>query len=120
MSKALDDLSPKFKLLAIELIARCVEANIAIMIIDTLRTSEEQSVNIAKGVSWTMNSKHLTGNAIDVAPYETWQLHGIDKLKWDSADPVWLRIGLIGEKLGLVWGGRWKQKDFGHFELVIK
>lgn len=26
-------------------------------------------------------------------------------------------LGAIGEKLGLVWGGRWEMKDWGHFEL---
>lgn len=101
-----------------ELLARLTEAGICVMVIDTLRTSEEQAENIRKGVSWTLNSKHLTGNAIDICPYQIWDLHGPDKLQWDSADQVWARIGEIGERLGLRWGGRWKQKDMGHFELV--
>ena len=116
MSRALDDLDPIFKPLAIELLARCVEAGIAIMIVDTLRTPEEQAANIAKGVSWTTNSKHLIGQAIDICPFDTYQLHGPDKLKWNVNDPIWGKIGVIGEKLGLRWGGRWQQKDMGHFE----
>lgn len=118
MSRRLDDLSPRFRPLAMELLARCVEQGIAVMVVDTLRTKEEQAANIAKGVSWTSNSKHLTGDAIDVCPYETWEAHGPDKLNWNGSDPVWARIGAIGEALGLRWGGRWVVKDMGHFEFT--
>ena len=104
---------------AIELIARLVEAGIAVMIIDTLRTPQEQAENVRHGVSWTQNSKHLKGLAIDVAPYDIYQLHGPDKLKWDSNDPAWQKMGEIGERLGLVWGGRWTHKDMAHFEQKV-
>lgn len=117
MSRALNDLAPAFKPIAMELLARFVEAGIQVMIIDTLRTQAEQDQNIAKGVSWTKNSKHLIGMAIDVCPYSIYDLHGPDKLQWDSSDPVWGKMGVIGEQLGLRWGGRWTQKDMGHFEL---
>lgn len=116
MSRKLADLSGRFRPLAVELIARCVEAGIPVIIVDTLRTKEEQAQNIANGVSWTQNSLHLTGDAIDLAPYDIYQLHGPDKLQWDSHDPAWQAIGKIGEALNLRWGGRWKQKDMGHFE----
>lgn len=116
MSRALDDLSPTFRPRALELIARCAEAGIAVLIVDTLRTPAEQAENLRRGVSWTTHSRHLTGDAIDLCPYDTFQLHGSRKLQWDPADPVWTRMGLIGEALGLVWGGRWQVRDLGHFE----
>ena len=122
MSRRLSDLSTRFRPLAVELIALCTEMQIPLMILDTLRTEAEQKENIRKGVSWTMNSKHLPqppemrSEAIDVAPYAMFQLKGPDKLQWDSNDPVWQRIGGIGESLGLVWGGRWKKKDMAHFQ----
>jgi peptidoglycan L-alanyl-D-glutamate endopeptidase CwlK len=118
MSRRLDDLDPRFRPLAIELLAGCVEAGIPVMIIDTLRTPEEHRANLATGVSWTKHSKHLDGLAIDICPYDTYQLHGPDKLQWNAGDPVWQKIGAIGESLGLRWGGRWKQKDVGHFDFV--
>lgn len=118
MTRRLDDLDLRFRPLAIELLARCVEAGIPVMIIETLRTQEEHEANLAKGVSWTKHSKHLDGLAIDICPYETFQLHGPDKLQWNTADPAWDEIGRIGESLGLRWGGRWKQKDMGHFEFL--
>lgn len=117
MSRALNDLSPRFRPLAFELLARCVEQGIAVMVIDTLRTPEEHAANLAKGVSWTTHSKHLDGDAIDICPYATWDAHGPDKLNWDGGDPVWQKLGAIGESIGLRWGGRWKSTpDFGHFE----
>jgi peptidoglycan L-alanyl-D-glutamate endopeptidase CwlK len=116
VSRSLDDLAPAFKPLAMELLARCVEQGIAVMVIDTLRTPEEHAANLVSGVSWTTHSKHLDGLAIDICPYQAYQLHGADKLQWDPADPAWTAIGRIGEELGLRWGGRWKQRDLGHFE----
>lgn len=116
MSRRLNDLSPRFRPLAVELLARLVEAQIPVLIIDTLRTPAEQAENLRKGVSWTPHSKHLTGDAIDLCPYAVFDLHGPDKLQWDASDPVWQQIGPIGEALGLRWGGRWKVKDMGHFE----
>jgi peptidoglycan L-alanyl-D-glutamate endopeptidase CwlK len=102
--------------LAIELLARCVEAGVPVLIVDTLRTPREQEILIGRGVSWTRNSKHLTGDAIDIAPYELWQAHGPDKVNWNAKDPVWDVLGRIGEGLGLRWGGRWAVRDMGHFE----
>lgn len=118
MSRRLDDLSPRMKPLAMELLARCVEKGIPVLIVDTLRTSAEQAEYLRRGVSWTIRSKHLTGDAIDVCPYMQFNLHGPDKLQWDANDPTWSTIGRIGEELGLVWGGRWtNSRDMGHFEI---
>ena len=142
MSRRLDDLVPEMRLKAFELIARCAEQGIPMMIIDTLRTQQEQEANIKNGVSWTKNSKHLPldihlpicpatfggvhnpvtctfgqARAIDICPYSIFNLDGPDKLKWDADSPVWDTIGRIGESLGLRWGGRWTKRDMGHFEL---
>jgi hypothetical protein len=119
VSRALDDLDPRFQPVAMVLLARLVEAGIHVLIVDTLRTPEEHAANIAAGVSWTIRSKHLDGLAIDICPYETYALRGPDKLNWNPEDPIWTRIGVIGERLGLRWGGRWRQKDLGHFEMVL-
>lgn len=119
MSRKLDDLIPEMRAKAVELIAKCIEAGIMICIVDTLRTQAEQVNNVAKGVSWTMKSKHLIGEAIDIAPFDQYQLHGPDKLKWDSNDPVWDIIGTIGLSVGLKWGviKNGVNIDKGHFEL---
>lgn len=113
MSRALDDLNTEFKPLAIELIARCVERNIDIRIIDTLRTEEEHRANLAAGTSWTARSKHLDGLAIDIAPKVVLTLKN-----WAPGHPHWIILGQIGESLGLRWGGRWERADMGHFEMT--
>ena len=119
MSRSLDTLSPRFRPLAVELLARCVEAGLCVMIVDTLRTPEEHAANLARGVSWTTHSRHLDGDAIDICPYELYTLipKG-DKLAWNAPHDVWEKLGKIGERLGLRWGGRWQQKDYLHFEFV--
>ena len=120
MTRDLNALSPRFKPLAIELLARFVEAGIHVLIVQTLRTPEEHAANLAKGVSWTAHSKHLDGDAIDVCPFEVYALHGEDKLQWNVADPVFQRMAQIGRSLGLRCGYDWVQKDAGHFEYQAK
>lgn len=115
-SRRLDDLDPRFKPIAIELLARCIEAKIPVMIVETRRSEAEHQANLAAGVSWVQRSLHIDGLAIDVCPFYQYTLHGPSKLQWDGNDPAWAAIGAIGERLGLRWGGRWKQRDLGHFE----
>ena len=117
MSRALNDLSAEMKPLAIELLARCCEQGIPVMIVDTLRTPQEHAINLAKGVSWTIRSKHLTGDAIDICLYDEYKANGPDMLLWNADHPDWMKVVAIGESLGLVAGARWKQRDMGHFEL---
>jgi hypothetical protein len=126
MSRKLDDLDSKFKPIVFEFLARLTEAGIHVVIVDTLRTIEEQKENVLKGVSWTMSSKHLPqapemkSHAIDIAPYEEYKLHGPDKLQWNDKDPVWQRIGFVGQALGMKWGIVLSKKhtDLGHFEYI--
>jgi hypothetical protein len=119
VSKSLSDLSEKMRPLAVELIARAVEAGIQVKIIDILRTESEQRENLRLGVSWTLRSKHLPdesgkSNAIDLAPVECLSMKA-----WGPAHPDWERLAEIAESLGLVAGIRWKQRDCCHFELPL-
>ena len=130
MSRALNDLDSRLRPLAYEHLARCIEAKVPVMIIDTLRTVAEQEANIINRVSWTMNSKHLPqppdglALAYDICPYKIYQSDGPDKLNWDDAHPDWQIIGPLGEALGLKWGltkvvkGKRLRYDLGHFEYV--
>jgi peptidoglycan L-alanyl-D-glutamate endopeptidase CwlK len=66
--------------------------------------------NAGGGYSW-----HNFGRAFDVAeqgptPFDL----GFPGPQDD--DPLWEKIGLIGESAGLEWGGRWKHADRPHFE----
>lgn len=134
MSRALDDLSSELKPLAFELLARLTERNVAVMIVDTLRTEAEHLENLRKGTSAAKLSRHLPrrlrrvcasddpnrekSDALDVCPYEMYALHGPDKLRWEPSDAAWRVIGDVAQQLGLVWGGLWRQPfDPGHVEL---
>lgn len=138
--RSLDALTSPFYLLACEWIARVTARGVAVMIVQTRRTMVEHQANLAAGTSGTSLSLHLPrslrpatvvgvqtltvdfgkADAMDLAPYDQYNLHGPDKLKWDSKDPAWGVIGEEAEKLGLRWGGRWKSPfDPGHAELAL-
>lgn len=127
----LDLLHPDFRPQVDRFLAKCVEAQIMVMVVETWRSQAAHEEDVRNGRSWVKVSKHQhTVNkqlergevdlpaslAIDVAPYDQYQLHGPDKLQWDADDPAWQIIGMLGESLGLKWGGRWETKDMGHFE----
>ena len=134
MDRALDSLSSDCKPVVIEVLARLVERQIAVLIVQTSRTVSEQQANLINGTSHLRLSKHLprklrhlrTGgpddekaDAIDLCPYALYQLHGPRKLAWSAIDPAWRVIGDVGELLGLRWGGRWTCADLGHLEWLF-
>ncbi len=137
MDRALDSLSVAFKPLACALLARLVERVVLVMIVQTSRTQDEHAQNVADGTSKTSHSKHVPrrlrglptnpddpdidkSDAIDLCPYEVYQLHGPNKLQWNAADPAFKAIGEEAERLDLRWGGRWHDPvDPGHCELIM-
>ncbi len=118
MDCKLDHLNLVFREVVFELLARYTEDRLPMMIINTFRTEAEQLEAVRSGHSWVTHSKHQDGRAIDVCPYEVYNLHGDDKLQWDARDPVWERVASIGERLGLRSGYRWMKKDCGHLEML--
>jgi peptidoglycan L-alanyl-D-glutamate endopeptidase CwlK len=84
-------------------------------VLEGMRTIEQQRINIAKGVSWTMNSRHLTGHAVDLGAY----LGGT--IRWE--DPLYILIADAMKKAAEVldvdveWGQDLWGKDGAHFQL---
>ena len=113
MGRRLDELDPTFRPLAVEFLARLTEAGVPVKIVSTGRTATEQAEAVRRGASKVERSRHQDGMAIDVVPYDIFQLAGPDKLQWSTADPVWQTIGQIAESLGLRWGGRFGEKPAG-------
>ncbi|MET4683674.1 M15 family metallopeptidase [Brevundimonas faecalis] len=81
-----------------------------------LRSKERQAALVKAGASRTLNSRHLTGHAVDVAALVEGQV------RWDW--PLYGRIAAAfkaaAKKRGvaLTWGGDWtKLRDGPHFEL---
>ncbi len=86
------------------------------IITEGLRTVERQRQLVAKGASQTMNSRHITGHAVDLAA----TVDG--EVRWDW--PLYHRLATAmkeaARQLGIrmVWGGDWRSfKDGPHFEL---
>jgi peptidoglycan L-alanyl-D-glutamate endopeptidase CwlK len=88
-------------------------------ITEGVRTIEKQREYYAKGASKTMNSRHLTGHAVDLAAYIG------SEVRWDW--PLYHKIADAMKRAAnslnvpIVWGGDWKSfKDGPHFELDRK
>jgi len=82
-------------------------------VLQGLRSLEQQRINVEKGVSKTMNSRHLTGHAVDLIPYPvSWD--------WEYFYPIADAMKQAAEELGvdIEWGGDWKSfPDGPHFQL---
>lgn len=89
---------------------------IVFAVLEGLRTIDRQKELLAKGATTTMNSRHLTGHAVDIAP-----LVGTE-IRWDW--PLYYELAKVIkeaaklEKVVVEWGGSWvKFKDGPHWQL---
>lgn len=96
--------------LAIEL------SDIDFQVIEGVRSKARQEQLFKAGASQTLNSRHLTGHAVDLAALVN------DSIRWDW--PLYFKIAdaikkaATQLKIKIVWGGDWRTfKDGPHFEL---
>jgi hypothetical protein len=110
----LNSLHPFFRDQVKTLIAKCKTKGIELAVVEAYRTHAKQHEYKTMGKKYTSSgagrSKHQYGLAVDVVPI-------VDSVAvWDNVY-LWRKIGAVGEKLGLRWGGRWRKPyDPGHFE----
>jgi len=88
-------------------------------VLEGLRSKSRQKELFDAGASSTMNSRHLTGHAVDLGAWVT------GSVRWDW--PLYYRIAsamkLAADDLGVLieWGGDWSTfKDGPHFQLPWK
>lgn len=78
-----------------------------------LRTEAKQRELVAKGASQTMNSKHLTGHAVDLVAFIggriSWELNLYDEI----ADAM--RLAALEKNTGIRWGAAWNIPDIRHW-----
>jgi peptidoglycan LD-endopeptidase CwlK len=85
-------------------------------VLEGIRNINRQRELFKAGKSTTMNSRHLTGHAVDLAPWPiSWE--------WEGFYPIAEAMKQAAEELevDIVWGGDWKSfPDGPHFELSRK
>lgn len=78
-------------------------------VIEGLRTEARQRELVDRGASQTMNSRHLTGHAVDLMAYidgrASWELNLYD----DIADAM--KQAAIELDTPIKWGGAWSVQD---------
>jgi hypothetical protein len=104
----------------VQVVRRAIQITpIDFIVVEGLRTKERQAYLVEKGASKTMNSRHLTGDAVDLAPIVD------NKVSWD-----WKHFYPLAEavkqaakdvKVEVEWGGDWESfKDGPHWQLPRK
>lgn len=90
-----------------------------------LRTPEQQAELVKDGKSWTFNSRHLTGHAVDLAPWIDDDIPWSEKSHFDYLGMTMMRAAHIKGEV-IEWGGyfgsyhdgAWNSKyDGPHFQL---
>ena len=121
MSRDIKLLHPEVQSIIPKFLEECKKQGLIVKITDTLRTKEEQNKLYAKGrteegkiVTWVQYpySNHNWGMAFDIC-------RNVGKGAYYDADGWFKKVGQVGKKFGLTWGGDWKDSpDKPHFELT--
>ena len=86
------------------------------VVLEGLRTAARQKELYAAGATKTMNSRHLTGHAVDLGAL----VGGKVRWDWSLYHQIAAAMGEAADELDvpLTWGGTWKSfPDGPHFEL---
>jgi peptidoglycan L-alanyl-D-glutamate endopeptidase CwlK len=89
----------------VRVVRRAAEGGALFRVEEGLRTVERQRQLVAKGASQTMNSRHLTGHAVDLLPLVDGQPTFDWKYYFPLADAV--AHAARAEGVPLIWGGAW-------------
>ena len=108
-------------------------SGVEFMVVEGLRTKQRQQQLYAQGrtskgpiVTWTLNSKHIDGLAVDLAPVVNGNIDWNDSKKFDAIAKA-MFMAAAEAKVLLRWGADWNQNgrprekgegDSPHFELV--
>jgi peptidoglycan L-alanyl-D-glutamate endopeptidase CwlK len=86
------------------------------VVIEGLRSEARQRELLAKGATRTLNSRHLTGHAVDIAPW----VAGTISWDWKFYSEIRNAMVTAAAELGVEveWGGNWESfKDGPHWQL---
>ncbi|AJI88306.1 D-alanyl-D-alanine carboxypeptidase family protein [Yersinia rochesterensis] len=104
----------------VKVVRRALELTpIDFKVIEGRRTLERQRELVKAGASQTLNSRHLTGHAVDIVPLPD----GKVSWEWKYFYPMADAMKQAAAELGIVveWGGNWTTfKDGPHFQLPAR
>ena len=93
----------------VNVVNRAIElTTVDFVVIEGLRTATRQQELVKAGASQTMNSKHLTGDAVDLAAW-------LGTIRWEPSVyfPIAeaMRKAAIEANVSVRWGGAWQVRD---------
>lgn len=101
----------------VEVVRRALElSQVDFVVVEGLRTLARQKELVKAGASQTMDSRHITGHAVDLAPYIAGQI------RWDWP-PFYkiaeaMKAAAADLRVPVDWGGDWTSfKDGPHWQL---
>tara|TARA_B110000879_G_C10937729_1_gene418564 strand:+ start:143 stop:466 length:324 start_codon:yes stop_codon:yes gene_type:complete len=102
----------------VAVVKRAIEiTGVDFTVIEGLRTVERQRKLLNDGKSTTMNSRHITGHAVDMVP---WPVDWNDLERFEVMSEA-MKTAAEELEIPIVWGGDWKSfYDAPHFELDRK
>jgi peptidoglycan L-alanyl-D-glutamate endopeptidase CwlK len=85
-------------------VQRLQETGVPFVLLEGMRTPERQAKLVASGASETLNSRHLTGHAVDLAPMLP---NGKPSWDWEDYYPFAevVRRCVMAERVAVNWGG---------------
>jgi peptidoglycan LD-endopeptidase CwlK len=111
-------LDPNFMNLALRVFARMEARGYPLALLEGYRSPDRQDALAEAGTHVTnaraFQSKHQYGLALDAAPIRNGRLVISEADPW--AMQAYIALGEEAEKEGLIWGGRWRLRDYGHIE----
>ena len=111
-------LEPKFRKKVEKLLSNAKKEGIELRVISAHRDCAEQNELYAQGRT---KPGRIVTNAVCGKSAHNYR-RSVDVVEFKNGKPLWentrwVRIGQLGESLGLEWGGRWKSiKDMPHFQ----
>ena len=101
----------------VSVVKRALElSSIDFAVLEGLRDPGEQKEIVESGKSWTKNSRHFTGHAVNVGVVIG--RHVIWDYPWYEKLYKFFKQASDELKIPIEWGGHWKEMDGGHYELT--
>ena len=101
----------------VKVVERAIQlSEIDFTVLEGRRTKERQAELLKAGATTTMNSRHLTGHAVDLGAF----VGGEVRWDWPLYHKIAAAVKQAAKEVGvpIEWGGDWKNfKDGPHYQL---